>query len=88
MVSPQRGISAALDLTLNQFKVTLVDRSGAQPGAALMKAALRGAHRQETHASGQVADWHTSNYSVHMLVIANSRMMDEEEGRNEDTVWF
>lgn len=53
-----------------------------------MKAALRRAHRQETHTSRQVAGWHTSNYSVHMLVIAHSRMMDEEEGRNEDTVWF
>lgn len=75
-------------MILNQFKVTLVDRSSAQSGVDLMKAALRGAHRQETHTSGQVAGWHTSNYSVHMLVIAHSRMMDEEEGRNEDTVWF
>lgn len=53
-----------------------------------MKEALRRAHRQETHTSRQLAGWHTSNYSVHMLVIAHSRMMDEEEGRNEDTVWF
>lgn len=75
-------------LTLSQFKVTLADRNGAQLGADLMKAALRGARKQETHAGGQVAGWHTSNYSVHMLVIAHSRMMDEVEGRSEDAVWF
>lgn len=75
-------------MTLTPDQVTLVDRSGAQSGADLTKAALRGAGRQKSHASEQVADWHTSNYSVHMLVIAHSRMMDEVVGRSGDTVWF
>lgn len=75
-------------MTLVQFQVTLAGKSGTQPGADLMKTALRGASRQETHASEQVAGWHTSNYSVHMLVIAHSRMMDEVVGRSEDMVWF
>lgn len=59
-----------------------------EPNADLVKASLRGVSKQEACAGGQAAAWHTSNYSVHVLVIAYSRVMDEVAGRSKDMVWF